>query len=79
MPRIRIQGRVSYLNGTPVSGAQIRIRDLDEDNRNDTILTDTTNNLGRFSGLSSEWQDVRQMPFNFNLPAFTDTMVFNLK
>lgn len=78
MPKIRIQGQVSYWNGKPVSGAQIKILDLDEDNRHDTILTATTNSRGQFSGLSKEWQDVRQMPF-VNLPAWTDTMVLQFE
>jgi hypothetical protein len=78
MPKIRIQGQVSYWNGKPVSGATIKIVDLDEDERHDTILAATTNNRGQFSGLSKEWQDVRQMPF-ITLPAWTDTMVLQFE
>jgi hypothetical protein len=78
MPKIRIQGIVSYFNGSPVSGAKIKILDLDEDGRHDNILSATTDGQGRFSGLSKEWQDIRQMPF-LTLPAFTDTMVLQFE
>jgi hypothetical protein len=59
MAKIQISGRVFYSDLSPASNAAVEIWDLDLGPRgvNDRILTRTTNDQGRFSGLSSEWAD----------------------
>lgn len=55
---ISISGKVVYKDGTPVSGARIKIWDVDTNpgNKNDLIVNDTTSSNGRFSG-SGRWHD----------------------
>jgi hypothetical protein len=59
MAKLQISGQVLYNNLTPAPNAHVEIWELDlgPGGVNDKILTRTTNDQGRFSGLSSEWED----------------------
>lgn len=67
MPTINVKGKVVYspsLNGInqPVAGAKVKLYDFDVGNSNDLILNKTTNNQGRFSGTTANWQDKVTVP-----------------
>lgn len=56
---ITLSGRVVYQDGTPIEGAQIKIWETDalqQNNRDDLIVNDTTDANGRFFG-SGRWKD----------------------
>jgi hypothetical protein len=59
MAKLQISGQVLYNNLTPAPNAHIEIWELDlgPGGVNDKILSRTTDDQGRFSGLSSEWED----------------------
>jgi len=59
MAKIHISGSVVYNDMSPAPNAAVQIWDLDlgPGGQHDHILTRTTDNDGRFSGLSSEWKD----------------------
>jgi hypothetical protein len=59
MAKVQISGSVSYNDMSPAPNAAVEIWELDlaPGGNNDRILTRTTDNDGRFSGLSSEWKD----------------------
>ena len=59
MAKLQISGQVLYNNLTPAPNAHVEIWELDlgPGGGNDKILSRTTNDQGRFSGLSSEWED----------------------
>lgn len=63
MPSISIAGRLVHAPGpggaqVPVSGADIRIYDIDAPGRGDDLIWEgRTNAQGQFSGTSANWQD----------------------
>jgi hypothetical protein len=63
MPSISIAGRLIHAPGpggtqVPVSGAAIRIYDIDAPGRGDDLIWEgRTDAQGRFSGTSADWQD----------------------
>ena len=69
MARLQISGQVFYNDMTPAHGAEVQIWELDlgPGGSNDKILTRTTNDQGRFSGLSDEWKDREGVVFGVNL------------
>ena len=56
---ISISGKVTFSDGTPITGARVRIWETDTLQRNnpdDVIVNDTTDNFGKFNG-SGVWRD----------------------
>ena len=71
MARLKISGRVLYTNSVEAGGAHVRIYDLDGPNNSgehDLILDTSTNDAGRYSGLSSEWNDREGQVFGMGIP-----------
>lgn len=75
MAKLRINGQVHYLDGTPAEDARVVIieRDSLPGGKDDRILECLTDAEGKFSGLSKEWRDregVGGVPgaFEFDLP-----------
>ncbi|MCJ8504316.1 transthyretin-like family protein [Kocuria flava] len=70
MPRLRISGRINYMDGVPADGVEITIieRDLGPGGSDDSILKETTDANGRFSGLSKEWKDREGRQWGIDLP-----------
>lgn len=53
---VTIVGNAVYKDGSPISGARIRIWEMDKKSADDLIVNDTTDRNGRFSG-SGVWKD----------------------
>jgi len=70
MSKLQISGTVFYGDSTPVPSAQVEIWELDNlpGGKHDKILSRTTDAYGRFSGLSSEWNDAEGKAWGVPIP-----------
>lgn len=57
MSKLKIGGRVNYVDGSPAKNATVRIIDQDDRSADNVIFTDTTDSQGKFSGTSIDWKD----------------------
>jgi hypothetical protein len=70
MSRLTVSGHVRYNDLRSVTGATVRLRDLDgtDGHEDDRILTDVTDSRGRFSGRTTEWRDREGSVFGVDIP-----------
>jgi len=70
MSKLQIAGSVVFSDLTPAAAASVEIWELDlgPGGQNDKILARTTDQFGRFSGLSSEWNDADGRVFGVPIP-----------